>query len=122
MAGVDRALGDAHNYAADNTAAQEREDDDGDGLGSHAAPRRVRTGAERRDGHSAHDAHGLRQIVFARALAHLWGDAGYLSVRLFSGPRLCRRLHVAEYVPVLYDGRVHLLGGDHGRQSQSESW
>ena len=71
-------------------------------------------------GHFADDPHGLRAVFVKSALAHLWRHAGFLSICLFSGPRVCRRVDVSEYLPLLHAGRLYFLGCHHGRQGQAE--
>ena len=89
-------------------------------MGPHAAPGRLRAGFERGHGHSADDPHGLRAVFVTSALACLWRHAGFLSICLFSGTRVCRRVDVSEYLLVLHAGRLYFLGCHHGRQGQAE--
>ncbi|GBL39290.1 hypothetical protein EMGBD2_05480 [Nitrospirota bacterium] len=110
VASVDRALRHVDNHAADGFAAEERQDDDGNGLGQDAASRRLRPRPQCDHGHPAHDADGLRQVVLARPLACVWRAPGFIAIRIFAGARVCGCDHGFEYICFLHDYRVYLLG------------
>src|SRR2546425_1124915 len=109
-------------------SVEKRQDDDGNGLGCDAAPRRLRPRVERGHGHLAHDPDGLRAVIFKGPLARIRSDARHLTIRLFTRAGLCSGLHVVEYLSVLSDGRVYLLGrlprrgeeGGHSREGSCE--
>src|SRR5207245_8137281 len=89
----------------------------------HALTGRVRTSVQRGHGYPAHDPHALRAVIVKGPLARVRGDAGHLAIRLLTGFGVRCGLHGAEYLSVLSDGRVHLLGRLPRRRAEGRrSW
>ncbi len=96
-------------------AAEERQDHDGNGLGRDASPCRLFPRAQCDHDHPPDDADGLCTVVLTRPLACLWCAPRHVAICVFTGARLCIWNHGLVHILILYDCRLHLLGGHHGR-------
>ncbi len=75
LPGGDRRLCHSDDHAVDGAPAQERQDDNGNGMGQHAPSRRICAGAQCRYGDFIDDVDGLCTVFFPGSLACVWSHA-----------------------------------------------